>query len=87
MNDYGIISNDLKLSNSLFVAYNGYGNTGIKVIEKFCELIPYSDHKISTILTNVLNKQTRQVDGVNSKMFHQYEYRIPEISNLILLKE
>ena len=69
MNDYRIISYDLKLSDSVFVTDNLYGNTGSKGTENFCEQIPCSDHRISTILTNVLNKQTFQVKEVKSKAF------------------
>ena len=70
MNDHGIISDDIKSSDYVFVTDNGSANTGINVTETFCERILCSNNIIRTILTNVLNKQTCQVDEVKSKPFY-----------------
>ena len=82
LGQYGITDETLQDCRCVFTTDNGSGNTGEEGIEMIVSRIACADHRISTILTDVLNKKQRSKDG-QMKSIYIYGEQIATITKLI----
>ena len=69
--------------NCIVTTDNGSNMSGSSGLETKFERLPCADHKISTVLTTVLNKTTTTCDGETSAPFYRYEDEIHDILELL----
>eukprot|EP00957_Ditylum_brightwellii_P065366 4958774-Ditylum_brightwellii.AAC.1 len=82
LGEWGIIDQILKNCECVFTTDNRSGNTGKEGIETFVSRITCTDHRISTVLTEVLNKKQWSIGG-QPKSIYVYEEQILFITKLI----
>ena len=82
MNDFDITQQQLEVYDCFFTTDNGSGNTRQEGIETIVSRIADSDHRISTIITDVLNKKLQVINNVK-KFVYIYVDQIPTVVQLI----
>eukprot|EP00957_Ditylum_brightwellii_P019991 1509219-Ditylum_brightwellii.AAC.1 len=63
LGEYGITDQTFKNCEYVFTTDNGLGNTGEEGIKMVVSRITCADHRIITILMDVLNKKQQSIDG------------------------
>ena len=82
LGEYGILNNNLQNCGCVFTTDNGSGNNGAEGITIIVSRIACADHRISTILTDVLNKRQRLINGRTTSVY-VYGDQISSITILI----
>ena len=82
LGEYGISDKTLQNCGCVFTTDNGSGNTGAEGMKTIVSRIACADHRISTILTDVLNKKQRSIHGRTTSVY-VYGDQISSITTLI----
>ena len=72
----------MEVCDCVFITDNGSDNTGQEDIETIVSRIACCDHRISTIITDVLNKKLRVINNVK-KLVYIYVNQIQTVVQLI----